>query len=54
VDLALRPAGRFLKSYVLGAGFLNGRLGVVQSGLDAYEGFLKYAYLWTMERNTED
>ncbi len=54
VDLALRPVGRFLKGYLLGGGILNGRLGLVHSGLDAYEGFLKYANLWARERTAEE
>ena len=45
-DLLLRPAWRFFKSYVLGRGALEGRRGMVLSVLDAYAGFLKYAYLW--------
>ncbi len=53
-DLALRPVGRFLKAYFLAGGVLDGRRGVVQSGLDAYAGFLKYAYLWEREHRTED
>ncbi len=53
-DLLLRPAWRFVKSYVLGRGVLEGRRGIVQSVLDVYAGFLKYAYLWERERGTED
>ena len=50
-DLGLRPAGRFFKAYLLGGGILDGRLGLIQSGLDAYAGFLKYAYLWELGRS---
>lgn len=52
-DLALRPAGRFFKAYILGGGVLEGRMGVVQAGLTAYAGFLKYANLWAMEQRKE-
>lgn len=53
-DLSLRPAGRFFKAYVLGGGVLDGRMGLVQSGMDAYAGFLKYAYLWAMESKEKE
>lgn len=53
-DLSLRPMGRFLKAYFLAGGVLDGRMGMVQSVLDAYAGFLKYAYLWEKESRTED
>ena len=45
-DLALRPAGRFVKSYLLGGGVLDGKRGFIQAVLGAYAGFLKYAHLW--------
>jgi len=51
-DLCLRPAGRFFKAYLLGGRVLDGRMGLVQSGLDAYAGFLKYAYLWELGRGS--
>lgn len=44
-DLVLRPAARFLKRYVVQAGFLDGPEGLVISGLDMYSVFLKYARL---------
>lgn len=47
-DLSLRPLGRFVKAYLLGGGVLDGRIGLVQAGLGAYAGFLKYAYLWEL------
>ena len=49
-DLVLRPAGRFVKRYVVQAGFLDGAEGLVISGLDTYSVFLKYARLWEMNR----
>lgn len=52
-DLALRPAGRLLRAYLLDGGWRNGRMGVVQAGLTAYAGFLKYAHLWAMEQRKE-
>ncbi|MEN6627997.1 MAG: glycosyltransferase family 2 protein [Candidatus Sumerlaeia bacterium] len=43
--LALRPAGRFLKQYVLKRGFLDGRIGLVVCSLASYSVFMKYAKL---------
>jgi glycosyltransferase involved in cell wall biosynthesis len=40
--------GRFFKAYVLKGGFLEGALGLVISGLQAYEVFQKYARLWEL------
>lgn len=44
--LALRPAARFLRQYVFKLGFLDGRTGLVISGLAAFSVFMKYARLW--------
>lgn len=41
---------RFFKAYVLERGFLDGTLGLVISGLQAYEVFQKYARLWELSR----
>lgn len=41
---------RFFKAFVLKAGFLDGTLGLVISGLQAYEVFQKYARLWELTR----
>ncbi|HXI04342.1 MAG TPA: glycosyltransferase family 2 protein [Candidatus Saccharimonadales bacterium] len=50
LDMVLRPAGRFVKRYLLQAGFLDGPEGLIITGIDAYVTFLKYARLWEMER----
>ncbi len=50
--LALRPAGRFLKQYLLKRGFLDGRIGLVVCSLAAYSVFMKYAKLF--ERQLAD
>ena len=47
--LTLRPAGRFLKQYVLKRGFLDGQAGLVICTLAAFSVFMKYAKL--MEQN---
>ena len=44
--LTLRPAGRFLKQYVLKRGFLDGQTGLVVCALAAFSVFMKYAKLW--------
>jgi len=51
--VAFRPAWRFLRMFVLQAGFLDGAAGLVVCGLQGYCTFLKYARLWewtAMER----
>jgi glycosyltransferase involved in cell wall biosynthesis len=51
-DLTCRPAGRFLRAYVLQGGCLDGRFGLAAAGLGAYTTFLKYAHLWALERQS--
>jgi glycosyltransferase involved in cell wall biosynthesis len=50
VDLTLRPFGKFVRMYVLKAGFLDGRAGFVVAATGAFYVFLKYAKLWDLER----
>jgi glycosyltransferase involved in cell wall biosynthesis len=50
VDLTLRPFGKFLRMYVLKAGFLDGVAGFVVAAIGAFYVFLKYAKLREMER----
>ena len=45
-DLTIRPAGRFIKAYIIGGDIFEGKQGFVQAVLGAYAGFLKYASLW--------
>ena len=49
-DLALRPAFRFLRDYLLHGSFLDGRLGVIHAGMSAASVFFKYAFLWEKQR----
>lgn len=49
-DLGGRPAGRFLRAYLLQGNVLDGRFGLATSLLGAYGVFLKYAHLWSLER----
>jgi len=46
LDLVLRPPLRFLRMYVLQAGFLDGARGVAVCALAAAQVLLKYAELW--------
>ncbi len=46
VDLALRPPARFLRCYLLQAGFLDGWRGLLLASLAAHYVRLKYAKLW--------
>lgn len=49
--LALRPAGRFFKQYVLKLGVLDGKTGLIICSLAAYSVFMKYAKLWEIREN---
>ncbi len=46
LTIATHSGWRFFRSFVLQAGFRDGSLGLVISGLQAYEVFQKYARLW--------
>ncbi|MCK6552760.1 glycosyltransferase family 2 protein [Myxococcota bacterium] len=48
--IALHTIGRFFRAYVLKLGVLEGALGLVISGLQAYEVFQKYVRLWELQR----
>ncbi len=48
INLMLTPAWRFFKHYILQRGFLDGKAGLIVSGLSMYYVFLKYAKLWKM------
>jgi glycosyltransferase involved in cell wall biosynthesis len=49
-DLVLRPPARFLRAYLLKAGFRDGIPGFVIAGATAFHVFLKYAKLWERQR----
>lgn len=49
-DLGGRPAGRFLRAWLLQGNIMDGRFGLATSLLGAYGTFLKYAHLWALER----
>jgi len=50
-DLAGRPAGRFIRAWLLQGNIMDGRFGLATSMLGAYGTFLKYAHLWALERD---
>jgi len=50
VNLALRPAWRFFRMFVLRHGFLDGKHGLILCSLAAYSVFMKYAKLWDRRR----
>lgn len=45
-ELGVRPLWRFIRTYLLQLGVLDGRHGLVVCGLQAYGTFLKYVRLW--------
>ncbi len=46
-QIAIRPTWRFLRTYLLQWGVLEGPRGLVMCALQAYGTFLKYSLLWT-------
>jgi glycosyltransferase involved in cell wall biosynthesis len=52
-DLLLRPPWRFLRFYLLEAGFLEGWRGLLMAWLAAYYVRLRYLKLWLLERAPE-
>jgi glycosyltransferase involved in cell wall biosynthesis len=49
-SIALRPLGRFLRSFVIKRGFLHGTAGLVAALEEAVYDFYKYAKLWEKGR----
>ena len=54
LDLVFRPAGRFVKRYIIQLGFLDGVPGLMITGMDTWAVFLKYARLWERSRRAND
>jgi glycosyltransferase involved in cell wall biosynthesis len=48
--MLIHALGRFLKSYLLKRGFLDGTEGLIYAFMEADHTFLKYAKLWELER----
>ncbi len=49
LNLTFTPSWRFFRHYILQLGFLDGKPGLIVSGLSMYYVFLKYAKLWKMK-----
>lgn len=54
IDLLFRPLARFLKMYVLKAGFLDGMPGLVASAMGSVYAFMKYARLYEIAGSTDE
>lgn len=50
LDVAVRPAWRFVRGYILHLGFLDGVPGAIIAFSRAYEAFYRYARLWELSR----
>ena len=50
LNLTFTPSWRFFRHYFLQRGFLDGKAGLIVSGMSMYYVFLKYAKLWKMTR----
>ena len=48
--VAVRPGWRFLRTYVIQGGFLDGLPGLIVCALQSYGVFLKWARLWELRR----
>ena len=53
-DALLRPPARFIRSYILQRGFMEGFAGFYVAVVAAVYVFLKYAKLWELELDDED
>ncbi len=51
LEVFVRPVWRFLRTYILQLGFLDGGLGVVFCLLQAYSTYVKFAILWGWQVN---
>lgn len=49
--LFIKPLFRFIKRYLLKAGFLNGRLGLFAAIFDAWGYIFRYVKLWEVQKN---
>jgi glycosyltransferase involved in cell wall biosynthesis len=51
LEVFLRPVWRFVRTYILQLGILDGALGVVFCLLQSYSTYMKFAILWGWQRN---
>jgi glycosyltransferase involved in cell wall biosynthesis len=53
LEVLLRPAWRFFKTYILQLGILDGSLGIIFCLLQSYSTYMKFAILWGWQRNDD-
>ncbi len=53
INLTLRPIWRFIRTYIVRRGFLDGKHGLILSTLAAFSVFMKYAKLWDLQRHVK-
>jgi len=53
LEVLLRPAWRFFRTYILQFGILDGSLGIIFCLLQSYSTYMKFAILWGWQRNDE-
>jgi glycosyltransferase involved in cell wall biosynthesis len=51
IEVFLRPVWRFIRTYFLQLGFLDGSLGIVFCLLQSYSTYMKFAILWGWQKN---
>jgi glycosyltransferase involved in cell wall biosynthesis len=52
-EMMMRPAWRFIRDYIVFAGWRDGVVGFVASALSAFAAFLKYAFLFARSRSSD-
>jgi hypothetical protein len=53
LEVLLRPAWRFFRTYFLQLGVLDGALGIIFCLLQSYSTYMKFAILWGWQKNDE-
>ncbi len=53
LEVLLRPAWRFFRTYILQLGILDGSLGIVFCLLQSYSTYMKFAILWGWQKNDD-
>ena len=51
LEVLLRPAWRFFRTYILQLGILDGSLGIIFCMLQSYSTYMKFAILWGWQKN---
>ncbi len=53
LEVLVRPAWRFFRTYILQLGILDGSLGIIFCLLQSYSTYMKFAILWGWQKNDE-